>query len=53
MAYPNDPCPSCDGDQYDEAAGECSECGFELDAPTPYTPWSDCAWDLWKPIRDC
>jgi hypothetical protein len=30
---PNDPCPSCDGDQYAEAAGECAECGFEQDPP--------------------
>lgn len=22
-----DPCPSCDGDEYDNASGECSECG--------------------------
>lgn len=22
-------CPSCDGDQYDDAAGFCEECGFE------------------------
>lgn len=26
----SDPCPSCDGDEYDEAAGECAECGFVL-----------------------
>ena len=24
----NDPCPRCDGDEYDEASGECSECGY-------------------------
>lgn len=26
----NDPCPSCDGEHYDEAAGECHECGYVL-----------------------
>ena len=25
----NDPCPRCDGDQYDESSGYCEECGFE------------------------
>lgn len=29
----NDPCPSCDGDAYDEAAGECAECGYVLPEP--------------------